>query len=73
MNDQPAMALLGTGSNIVSVHAPNGPDSFPDVRVYIPPSNAKPVTIFAEMPYQWPPKWESEKVTFDQDFEASRK
>ncbi|MEJ7590632.1 MAG: PDZ domain-containing protein [Planctomycetaceae bacterium] len=52
MNNQPAMALLGTGSNIVTVHAPNGPNSFPNVGVRIPPSIANPVTIFADMPFQ---------------------
>ena len=52
MNNQPAAALLGTGSNIVTVHAPNGPNSFPNVGVHIPPSIANPVTIFADMPFQ---------------------
>ena len=52
MNNQPAQALLGTGSNVTSVHAPKGADSFPDVRVYIPPSNSNPVTVFANMPFQ---------------------
>ncbi len=52
INNQPAMALLGTGSNIVTVHAPDGPNSFPNVGVHIPPSIANPVTIFADMPFQ---------------------
>jgi|GEM_PF-2028593 len=52
MNNQPALALFGTGSNVVSVHAPNGPDSFPNVGVRIPPSIANPMTVFADMPFQ---------------------
>lgn len=51
MNNQPAVAVFGTGSNVVAVHAPNGPNSFPNVGVHIPPSIANPVTIFAEMPF----------------------
>jgi hypothetical protein len=51
-NDQAGFALFGTGSNVVAVHAPNGAESFPNVRVRIPPSLGNRITVFADMPFQ---------------------
>ena len=119
MDNQPALVLFGTGSNVVCdifqnagalevvavnkyfanadhglekgdrVLKLNGTDtklvSLADLQEIISKAGTTvslemqrgerrfSVDLKLELPYQWPPKWESERVTFDQDFEGSLK